>query len=111
MSEPNGTVTEKKESALDKLHKEWVANGSKLPDVKTVKALMADYLKANKARTDAEKVFLAAREAESACAVSVIKARGKGRFKGPNGVQYTAMSKGESVFLRVDGGEDLPSFG
>jgi len=111
MSEPNGTTELKKESALDKLHKEWVANGSKLPDPKTVKTLMAEYQKANKLRRDAEETFLKARDAESKAAVAIIKARGKGRFKGPDGVTYTAMSKGDSVFLRVDGGEDLPSFG
>lgn len=112
MSEPNGTTTtEKKESALDKLHKEWVAAGSKLPDAKTVKALMSDYQKANKLRKDAEAAFLKARDAESHAAVAIVRARGKGRFKGPDGVTYTAMSKGDSVFLRVDGGDDLPTFG
>lgn len=106
----NGTETPKRETALDALHKQWVAKGSRKPDEKTAKSLMAAYVKASNAREAAEQTFAAAKEEESKAATAIILSRGKGRFKA-GGVIYTAMSKGDSVFLRKDGGEDLDSFG
>lgn len=108
----NGTLdTVKKETALDKLHAEWVAAGKPKADAKTAKALMTAHTEAHKRKLAAEKAYEAALKAEQEAAVAIIKVRGKGRFTGPDGTMYTAMSKGESVFLRVDGGKDLDSFG
>lgn len=112
MSEQTSNGTEsKKPSALDKLHAEWVANGSKKPDAKVAKTLMTSYEAAHKKKLAAEKTFAAAMAEEQEAAKAIIRARGKGRFSGPDGTLYTAMSKGESVFLRVDGGGDVDSFG
>lgn len=107
----NGTTEAKPESALDKLHKQWVAGGKKKPDQKTAGALMKAYSTAHGKKLEAEKAYEAAMAAEQDAARAIVLARGKGRFTGPDGTMYTAMSKGDSVFLRVDGGKDLDSFG
>jgi hypothetical protein len=107
----NGSEKVKAPSALDKLHAEWVAAGSKKPDPKVAKTLMTAYEASHKKKLAAEKAFATAMAEEQEAAKAIIRARGKGRFTGPDGTLYTAMSKGESVFLRVDGGSEVDSFG
>lgn len=112
MFDPITPATEtKKPSALDRLHAEWLAGGSKKADPKTAKTLMTAYEAAHKKKVSAEKLYAAALADEQEAATAIIRSRGKGRFKGPDGTMYTAMSKGESVFLRVDGGGELDTFG
>lgn len=108
-SETNGTVTKSK-SLLDKLHDEWVTAGSKKPDAKTRDRLLAEHKAATKKRQAAEEAFEAARQAEVDTVAAIVRARGKGRFKTPDGATYVAMSRGDTVYLRLESGGDIETF-
>lgn len=110
MSDDNGNSEEPKKGLLAELHKQWVLEGSKEPTEKQAKKLIADWKAIRKVREVAEKEFREVQQKESAAVRAIILARGKGRFKIGSAV-YTPMARGETCYLRAEGGKDVPSFG
>jgi len=93
------------------LHTKWVDSGSPKPDGKTAKTLVTAWQKAHAAKTAAEAALNAAIAEEVKATSALILARGKGRIKFPDGSQYIPMSKGDTVYLRREGGVDVETFG
>jgi hypothetical protein len=113
MNESNGTEVSETTAApklMDKLHAEFKSRKQPVTAQEASKLVKA-WQTAHKATKDAEAALMAAKEAEQATAIAIVKARGKGRFKLPNGDVVTPMSKGENVWLAIMGGTDLGTFG
>lgn len=105
----NGTP-ESKRNLLTELHAEFVKGGGKAPDGKVNKGLVDAWRKASDARDKAEAVFKAAAKSESDAVAALIRANGKGRVS-IGGDVYIPMSRGDTAYLRKEGGGEVRSIG
>jgi hypothetical protein len=105
----NGT-TESKRNLLSELHAAFEAGGSKTPDAKTNGALVKAWQAASAKRDAAEKAYREATKAESDAVAAIIRANGKGRI-GIAGVTYIPMSRGDTAYLRREGGGEVRTIG
>lgn len=87
------------ETALARLHGEWVAGGSKRPTKASAKPLVDSYKKAKAEREALEGKIAALKAKEDEAAVAIVRAFGKGRFT-LDGETFQAASRGEHVFLK-----------
>ena len=97
-------------SKLNSLHAQWVKNGSVKLSKADGGAMITDYLKVKQARAQAEEAFEAARKAESDAVAAMVVKRGKGRII-IAGEPYVPMARGETVFLRREGGGETDDYG
>lgn len=104
------TATPSEPKLMDKLHAEFKARKTPVSTQEASK-LVKSWSQAHKATKEAEQALLAAKAVEQEAAIAIVKARGKGRFKLPNGEVVTPMAKGGNVWLAVMAGEDLGTFG
>jgi hypothetical protein len=114
MAESNGNgngSTEKPAGLLAKLHEEWVKGGSKTADAKTAKNLVETWKVKSAARDKAEAAFRETQKEESEAVAAIIRARGKGRINIAGIGIFVPMSRGNTVYLRQEGAQDLPKFG
>ena len=91
-----------KNPKLEALHKQYLANGGKPPAAKEAKKLIDAFLKAEKAKHDAEAAVEAAKLAEYAAVEAIILNFGKSR-KRIGGEMRIPMEKGDTVFFRGEG--------
>jgi flagellar hook-basal body complex protein FliE len=94
---------------VDSLHAQWVAAGSKKPDQKTAKTLVAAWKAAQKEQEAAEEAYKKAMAKTSAAVSAIVVARGKGRVE-IDGIICTPMSRGETVYFRKES-KEAESFG
>lgn len=110
MAKDNGTP--KQPSRLDSLNAQFVNAGGKTPAKKVVQELVGAWRKAQEAKKNAEAAVERAAQAESEAAANLIRqVCGKKRIRMPDdGVVYVPMCRGETVFLRREGGGDVVEF-
>lgn len=105
---PSATET-KAPTLLDTLHAEYTAKGGKEGKARKPLApmppMMATWKKAKAARDKAEEAFVAASKAESDAVAAIIRNVGKGRLT-IDGASYIPMARGETAYLRREGGGD-----
>lgn len=95
---------------LAEAHAAFIKAGGKPADGKTTKALVDGWKKAAQAKEKAEEAFTAASKAESETVKALILALGKGRLK-IAGEVYIPMSRGETFYLRQEGGGEVRDLG
>jgi hypothetical protein len=98
-SNGNGKAAKATETALARLHGEWVAAGSKKPTKASAKPLVDGYKKAKAEREALEGKIAALKAKEDEAAVAIVRAFGKGRFT-LDGETFQAASRGDHVFLK-----------
>jgi hypothetical protein len=102
--------TSEETTLVNQLHNKWVEAGSKPASPAEAKRLIAAYNAAAKALTAAEEAHAAAQKAVGRAVTDIVLARGKGSFL-IAGVKHTPMSKGQTVYFRVESSKELDSFG
>ena len=103
-------ATETKTNKVEDLHALFLKNGGKPPPAVQNQKLVADYLKAKKAKAAAKKAVEEAQAAESKAVEAIILANGKGRLK-IGGAACIPMTKGDTVFFRGEGSGEVKEIG
>jgi hypothetical protein len=105
-SNNNGNSESKAPSRKQALHDQWVAKGSPKAVKKDSLAFIAAYKKAAAAKVEAEAALEAAQAIVSDLVADFISARGKGRVNF-DGETYVPMSRGNTCYLRAEGGGEV----
>jgi hypothetical protein len=101
---------EKKPSLSELLHREWLEAGSRPLTKGDAKALIREWKGTHSAKAEAEASLAKAIAAESAVVARLIRGRGKGRLR-IDGEVYVPMSRGETTYLRREGGGEVEDMG
>jgi hypothetical protein len=101
--------TEKTVSRKQTLHDQWVAAGSNKMNKSDKKAFVTEYKKLAAAKAAAEEALETAQSAVSDLVAGMIRGAGKGRLR-IDGEVFVPMSRGETCYLRAEGGGDVEDF-
>lgn len=104
------TTTTETPSLVEQLHQEWLKAGGKPPSTAKNKELVADYLKAKKAKEAAKAAYEKAQAAESETVKAIILANGKGKLR-IAGEVCLPMTRGNTVFFRGEGKGEVRDIG
>jgi hypothetical protein len=109
MAKNNGNSEDKTPSRKQAFHDQWVASGSPKMSKADKKAFVTAYKAAAAAKAKAEQALEEAQTAVSDLVGGMIRAAGKGRLR-IDGEVYIPMSRGETCYLRAEGGGEVEDF-